>query len=137
MIRQTLRHGGTHLRAPTGFCGFFGGFCLLDGVICHCGISAILQSVSGAIAEFQIVFFVSQRVLRANDGVGGQTDKIIQRGDGDIVIVLNVDEILLSVGKFDLRFKHVNFGDGADAELSVDVAQMFLQSYDFFFVHAD
>ena len=137
LVGNALGNGAADTGTPTGFGRTNIRFSLLDGVISHSGICAIFQGVGGAFSQAQMIRSVAKRILRADNRVGGQSDIIVQLGNRNVVLILDVDEILHGIGKFNLRLQNIDFGNGADVELSVDVAQMFLQSHNLFLVDFD
>ena len=107
---------------PARLSRFLSGLGLLNGVISHSGISAVLQSISGAVAQLQIVLPVSELFLRTNNRISGQTNVVVQIRNRNVVSVLGVYESLHSVCKFDLRLQNVDLSHGAHAELRHDVS---------------
>ena len=105
-----------------------------DGAISGDTVGAMFQRVHRTIGEAQIVLRVRQFVAGVNDRIRRQTDDIVKRGDGNVVIVLRVDERLLLIRQFDLRAQDVGFRHHADAVLRLDVIEVRRQRIDGFLI---
>ena len=87
--------------------------------------------------EVQVVRRVLQRIVDVEVCIRRQSDDVVERGNRKVVVVLHRHEALLRVRELDFRREHIGLRDRADAELRVDVVQMFLQHVDSFLLDFD
>ena len=137
VARQRAHDRGIDRRTMAGLRDFDGLLRLLDRIVGRDAVRAVVERIDRAVVEVQVIRRVLQRILDVELRVRRQADDVVERGNREVVVVLHRHEALLRICELDFGREHVGFRDRADAELRIDVVQMFLQHVDSFLLDFD
>ena len=91
------RRRRTDLRQGCAARHFQSGVRLTHGIIRRDDIGSMRERVCRAVRKRQIVLLIRKLICQRKLRGGRQTDDLVQSGDGDIVVILDIYEILLGV----------------------------------------
>ena len=109
--------------------------CLLDGIMCRRRICTVNEAVVRAVRKSKIVRRIAHLVTRLQRRIRRQTDHIVQRCDGDGIVVLRRGQCLLCIRELHLGGEHVRTRHRTCAELRIHIVEMLRERRDRLLAH--